>query len=417
MNAAAERKDRGATGAFSPAVIASVILVGVFSFAAYIVLSAYAPSLRDGDNGGTHALSKGATGFAGLAALLRDVGMPVLTPRGPIPDARDGIIVYTPERAAAFDDAAPLDPYQIALIIAPKWTTAPHPLRRGWVLKVGARLDDTLRVPIGEDEIVIELDHIAGDHPVGIEPADAFGGAIAAPFAVTSIGAVESLQFLKASEAIEPLLAANGHTLVGKLKDRPVYIVSDPDLLNTHGLRRVERADLAVGLFKLARAGGPVIFDLSLHGIERTRNIVRLALEPPFLAATLSAILAGLLLALKAASRFGPAAAAPAAHDFGKAALADNSAALIRMAGRESAFAPRYADLTGRRIARAVAAPRTLSQTELHALFDRIAGRKDAGRSFGSMARRAQDVRDPEALVSLARQLHQFKKEIMRERS
>ena len=44
-----------------------MVLVGVFSFCALLVLFTYASALEGGDNGGGHALSKSAIGFAGLA--------------------------------------------------------------------------------------------------------------------------------------------------------------------------------------------------------------------------------------------------------------------------------------------------------------------------------------------------------------
>ena len=52
-----------ADGAFKPATVILMILVGMLAFAATLVLGAYAPDLRSGRNGGSHALSNGATGF------------------------------------------------------------------------------------------------------------------------------------------------------------------------------------------------------------------------------------------------------------------------------------------------------------------------------------------------------------------
>lgn len=51
---------------------ASIALAGL-----YAVLSAYAPEMRDGQDGGGHALSNSAVGFSGIVALARATGMKV----------------------------------------------------------------------------------------------------------------------------------------------------------------------------------------------------------------------------------------------------------------------------------------------------------------------------------------------------
>ena len=73
MSAAAGVPHDGAPsagGAFSRAVVLALIVVGALSFAAFVVLSAYAPDLRSGSDGRGHALSRSAVGYAALVALL-----------------------------------------------------------------------------------------------------------------------------------------------------------------------------------------------------------------------------------------------------------------------------------------------------------------------------------------------------------
>src|SRR5690348_18335337 len=61
-------------GAFSPAIVIGLVLVGVFSFAAFILLSAFEPELASGSNGGAQALSQSAVGYAGAVRLLNAAG-------------------------------------------------------------------------------------------------------------------------------------------------------------------------------------------------------------------------------------------------------------------------------------------------------------------------------------------------------
>jgi hypothetical protein len=88
---------KGASG-FSPMTMLVLALVGVISVAGLGVLSAYAPELRKGDDGGGHALSRSSIGYAALVRLLTLSGEPVLTSRGPLPPtAEGGLLVFTPQ--------------------------------------------------------------------------------------------------------------------------------------------------------------------------------------------------------------------------------------------------------------------------------------------------------------------------------
>lgn len=397
-------------GAFSKQTALIIILVGVFTFSAFIVLSAYAPKLREGTDGGTHALSKSAIGFAFLAELLDRSGADILAPRSPLTDTTDGVLVYTPREFDAIEDAGPLDPYQITVIVAPKWRATADPFRRGWVRKAGLKRSSDIALEFGDSAYILKLSRIPGVTSLSAAAANADGGLILNPLSSTAMGEIDRLQYLPKDDALEPVIVASGgQTLIAKLKDFPVYIVSDPDLANTHGLSNENRARLAAEFFDYARAGGPVIFDLSLHGIERTRNVVRLMLEPPFMAATLCVLLAAILLALKAAARFGPIRSTARAFEAGKLALADNSAALIRMARRETAYGGPYADLMRRRIAAAIGAPKNIAAHELNALIKKVAA---SDQDFEALAARLQDSENAAYFAKTARRLYQFKKEI-----
>lgn len=61
-------------GAFNRSTMLLIAAIGTLAFLAMLVLGAYAPDLRSGRNGGTHALSNGATGFSGLVRLAEATG-------------------------------------------------------------------------------------------------------------------------------------------------------------------------------------------------------------------------------------------------------------------------------------------------------------------------------------------------------
>jgi hypothetical protein len=114
-----------------------------------------------------------------------------------------------------------------------------------------------------------------------------------------------------------------------------------------------------------------------------------------------------------AAIRFGaPEREAPAFAP-GKQALADNSAGLIAMARREGRMAPGYLALTRRALSRQLGMPKTLSETELAALLDRMgdqAGLDSRWTDLGSGL--AQPAASREDLRQKARALWRWRKEM-----
>jgi hypothetical protein len=118
-------KARAGGGAFSPAIMIGLVLIGSFAFAAFFTLSAFAPELSSGRDGRAHALSHSAVGFAGAVKLARDRGDAVRIGRTPGDTARlDGLVVLTPQRpanAAEFEAASGWS----TLVVLPNGPSAP----------------------------------------------------------------------------------------------------------------------------------------------------------------------------------------------------------------------------------------------------------------------------------------------------
>jgi hypothetical protein len=142
--------------------------------------------------------------------------------------------------------------------------------------------------------------------------------------------------------------------------------------------------------------------------------------RPPFLPVTLCFAAALALAGLQAFFRFGPMRRAPRAIALGKEALTDNSAQLIRLAGREGHMASPYAALTQKAAARAVGAPRELSGEGLTAFLDRMGAQRGLPDSLSALtqdAARAPDGASGRAsLTALAGRLYRWRLEMTRER-
>jgi hypothetical protein len=106
-----------------------LVLVSALSLLTFLVLSAYAPELREESSAGGNALSKSAVGYAGLRLLLEDIGMPVALSRDPMACANCSFVLLAPEiysPARDINDFAQSGPF---LILNPKMNNIPNPSR------------------------------------------------------------------------------------------------------------------------------------------------------------------------------------------------------------------------------------------------------------------------------------------------
>jgi len=389
-----------------------MVLVGVFAFSAFVVLSTYAPDLKAGRDGRSHALSKSAVGFAGLVRLAEDSGVPVLVSRGKVRGPGGGLRVLTLEPGLDPDAvASTLDPDAFSgatLLVLPKWQVSPDPRRSGWVVRHG----------LIEEADLAPLLRPLRDR-IGVTRRQGGGRATAAGEAargLLDLGEVDTLQTISGSGWTPLLTNERGGWLLVQSASRPaLFVLSDPDLLNNQGLRSPRRAGAAMTILDYLRAGGPVVFDVALNGFARSRGVLKLAFEPPFLAATLCALAAALLMGLHAAVRFGAPQTQGRALALGKTALADNSAALLRLAKREPAMAEPYADLTRQAVARAVGAPRSLNRGELDAMLDRLAVKAGHPAVASGLTAEASRVTGVAGLMTVARKLYDFRRGMSRE--
>ncbi len=397
---------------FRPLIVLAMIVVGAIAFGAVMVLSAYQPQLSEGEDGRAHALSRSAVGYAGLVRLLRETGVTAEPVRSRGRDDSRSLLIATPEPSADAEGFAKLDSAAPRLVILPKWQVTPMPLRSGWVRKEGLLPPVALDRLLGSLSAGAKVDQAESD--VSVELRGAAKSYFGRRF---SVGPVDRLQTLSGPKLFPLLTDANGRVVLARVSPpeagRPIYVLSEPDLVSNHGLQSVERAIAADAMIQGLRSGdGPVAFDTTLNGFEKGRSLLQLAFEPPFLAATLCALAAALLTGLQAAVRFGPARRPERALALGKRALADNAAGLIRLAGREHAMGGRYAALVRDKVARAVGAPRDLADEQLETFLDRLAARAGVSGRISALTTAARQARDPAALLRAAQDLHRWRSEM-----
>jgi hypothetical protein len=393
-----------------------MIVVGVVSLGGWLWLSAYAPELRTPEDPGAHALSRSAVGFAGLRELLTARGDTVLVSRDPHRRPH-GLLVLTPTVGTGDKAVQALGFEAPELVILPKWSVGPDPTHAGWVLRGG---DDLMPLQLMAKNLPGSL--LAGVAITRRTDARAArvalrgAGAPFAPGAAFRTGPIENLQTVSGRDWTPVLVDEAGRAVLMRARDRALYVLSDPDLMNTHGLADLDTARTAAAVVDAIRPpGAAVVQDVTLNGFTRARSLLKLAFEPPFLGVTLSALGVALLMALHAAARFGPAQAGGRALALGAEALADNSAGLIRLAKREPAMAPAYAALVRAEVARAVGAPRDLAGEALDEMLDRLGRARSATETASGLSEAAGAVRTRAELMRLAERLQTWKTEMTRD--
>lgn len=394
---------------FRARTVVIMLLVGVLAFAGLTVLSVYAPSLRSGNNGGGHALSKSAIGFAGAATFFKARGQTVLVSRGTASRATDGLMIITP---SPYQNQQALKAITFGgrrLIVLPKWSAAQQITHKGWVMEgepIHERaLSEGLLKPYGGKLVVQRREGVTRPQ-LGWTDG---GGPLPVP------GGMDRFQTLKGPGLVPIVYDDRGGVVLAQVPKQNIYILSDPDLLNTQGLKSLDTARAADALVMGLSHGGPLLFDVTLHGFKRARDLLTLALEPPFLGGTLCAVAAALLAGIGAAVRFGPTRVATPPYAMGKGALVDNTAGLIRMARREHRMADGYARLCRDLAVRAVGVPRQLEEAEVDLFLDRLGAQRGTASTFTDLIRDARTAGSIGELMAVARKLYDWRLEMTRE--
>ncbi|MDX8496052.1 DUF4350 domain-containing protein [Mesorhizobium sp. VK22B] len=374
------------------------IFASLLAAAGFFLLSTYAPDFRQPEGGGT-PLSKGGTGYAGLVEWLK------LTNGQAPPMARGEkdlesalastfllIVTIAPESdPAALQRIVKLRSGKDTLFVLPKWQTMPLLGHDGWETKV-ERLPNT----VVNDWLGRLAKAKLGEGKPTVDRIDVQGRKIAMP---------EELQWVADDH---PLISAgDGKAILTELDNEPFYILTDPDLINNAALKDPQKAAAALDMIAMLEpAKGAVMFDLTLHGVGQGIDLAKLLVEPPFLALTLSVLVAAALAFLHGLGRFGPPRTEGRAIAFGKRALVDTTAMLLKRAGRLQGLGDRYAALIRQRAAALLGAPYGLHGEAL----DRWLDSRDKSEANGFTARfkAANDSNSLAGMHEAAEKLHDW---------
>jgi hypothetical protein len=369
------------------------------------------------DTVGPSTFSRSAIGHAGIAEVLQQLSIPVVKSRSnSLEKLAPGsvLVIAEPRQSAQSEDAIrALLKASAVLVVLPKWTGLPSEQKPGWLREVAVRSPGdaqwALRIVAPRAEIVRE------------------SGAVAWPTnAIKITPNIDSPTQLMRGDRLRPIIAAASGMLIGEIsdRDRKIWVLADPDVISNHGLAREGNAALAVALINALRAGnGSVVFDETVHGfVVRPASPFLLLFRFPFIVATAQGLLAVVLLLWATLGRFGAPQAAPPALRAGRESLLHNMAKLVEFTGHQDVMIRRYVQETVRDAARQLHAPRELSGGRLVDWLQRVGSARGVAVDCGALLHQAAAADmagqgHASRLVGLARDIHQWKGEIVDGRS
>lgn len=419
---------------FSRRGLLVLVVFGAAVFAALLWMLGAGMSLGGGsaNDGGGHAAGRGLNGYAAMADYLERRGMTVRRSTSEGVLEKPGLLILTPP--------AEVDPEELdrivasrhvigpTIVIMPKWMAVAAPAqsggRKGWVRLAGPA---QVNWPGFRDDLSLDGRPAGGRwNMIGLH------GVLPVPGAVQSGSGARLIPLVVTEEdrvlagfiddgGIWPGLERYGMraTEIGEGDERiyPLVLVFEPDLVNNYGFARRENALLAERLVRAAAGPGElaVNFDLTLNGHARSANLLTLAFTPPFLAATLCLMIAGLVAGWRAFLRFGPAMEDERAIAFGKQALVANTAGLIRRTRRLHLVAAPYAAAVRERLCHALAVPRGLDAAAGEAAIDRaMAARGLDAAPFSEVAGRLRGARRLPDILRYAMELHGLERTLLK---
>jgi len=397
---------------FSPKVMLGWIAAVAAAFALSIYLLAFGGGDTQRNAVGPSAYSRSAIGYAGLAELLRQVGIPVVK-------ARSGDIVSTGGKLLILAEPPLLTAQEQGrysfgdadrvLVILPKWRGYRSSSHLGWI-------SDAALLPIAFADQTIEKAGATGRTARVARPESWTTNTLGVAPELTS--SVQVIQDTK----LRPVVAAGSQVLVSEQADRNrrIWILSDPDMVSNHGLFVGRNAEFAFRLVNALRpARGEVVFDESVRGYRApSSNPLTLMLQFPFVIVTIQLLAASALVLWATMPRFGLPMPTPEMLAAGKQSLIRNAAILLRYSSHPEIIVASYVRSTIRSVARELRSPPGLDWPGVIDWLTRVGASRGVAVDFPHLVRRAEDLatsgpRNARTLVEIAHDIHFWKQEIL----
>lgn len=386
----------------------------------------FAEPVPDVEPGQPDSYSPSAIGYRALVKLLGGEARVLVSRSDSATKASPGVPLLlleprdSPEGLELLEDlvAEGLAKKAPVVVVLPKWQGNPGASPRGWVEEVRPR-------PVGvPGRVLATALGWSGESPSRVlrpESLGAWSSALsgaeewrAPSLALPQVLSADDLHF-------EPLLATPEGLLAAKVRDVPLYLVADPDLLNTSGLARGDNALYAHRLLVDRLEARSFVVAEEIHGYAVTPSIWRALLRPPLVLVTLHLTALVVLVLWAGTGRFGRPLPAPPRVAPGKGTLVENTALLLAAGAHYDESVDQYLQWTARRTAERFSIPTGGGLRRLVARLARLGERRGVSVDLDRVARGVVTLagrgKDPRRALDLARDLYRWRKEMEDARS
>lgn len=402
---------------FRKKILAWLIGLGLVSFLIVTALSILVDDPRFMGTHGADSFSASALGHKAFANTLKRTGWNVLqsqnrtleklTPSSALFVLEPGV---DPER---LPDLAKMLQADTVLLVLPKRNGFPSPFKRRWI---------GLATRTGEERIETILNHVPGPDFTGTNgeivlesKSTAWHGQGFA--AKPNLAEPQVINWGR----LTPLVYNGEGVLLGKVEGVPndIYVLSDPDILQNHGLDEPGNAAFAFELVKLVAGGDEtIVFDETSHGHILSPNFLKSAFSPPFLYPVTLFLLAVAALVLSAAARFAAPEEEAAAFSKSKLPLIRNISDLLKFGGHFGTVTERYYRDILKDVAEKLYAPAGLHDMALIEWVDEIAERRNVKTKYYDIRHRAfvgitREGLNASRQTKLAHDAYQWRKEVL----
>ena len=396
-------------GAFSKRTLYLLVSVGLVSLLFGFGLAIFGDGVGSAPTADSNTYSRSALGHRAFIQLLKSLDMPMVTSQhdsGAKAQEALALLLEPNVHEANRQDARDMvESAEAVLLVLPKWQGEQDPEDPNKISAVF--LVDPEQVL---DALVLLDQQATLSRPTTLRK-------LHPSYAISARPTLAAPQLLRSTN-IEPLLANDDGILFGKLIDRDIWILSDPDVLNNHGLDNGQNALVAMQLIEHARQGRTIVIDETLHGFLRKPDMWRALFEMPFVLVTIQVFLCVLLLVWSGTTRFGKPIRRTAAMAQGTAFLIGNTARLMRLGGHSGLALSRYRRVTVQAVAKRLHAPKGMPLAEIYGWLAHIEKNRNIAQPLATIAAEIDDLiaqksPDNAALLEAARNLYRWKEDIL----
>lgn len=394
-------------------MLALIGVVTVGSLVLGIALAVFGTKVSRAPISDANAYSRSAVGHQAFVELLRRLKVPVvISQHDSAKKAGKGAVLILAEPRPSREDIArarrQVEEASTVIVVLPKWGSSPDKTRPEWIGNAGILPAASVRA-VAQEILAVDVEIVRG---VSLGPVTR-----------NKLGPAPSLRYpqLMRSEGIDPIVRTESGILLGSVETwagKEVWVLSDPDVLSTHGIGQGSNAHFAVTMVEHLRSGtGAVVFDETVHGFSKKPSVWRALVEFPLVIASLQVLCATLLLLWAAVGRFGTPQPPRPAIEPGKRFLINNTAALLQFGGHTAHTLQRYYNSTVRDVARSLHAP-DVDDSALEAWLERVGQARGVRTSLADLRREISAVTESRrvntrSIVLAANRLYHWKQEML----